>query len=274
MRSWSRGCERHQRGARSSGGGLLIARRRPAGDRRVGRPDQRDCRSRVGSGFEIAAYERHRCLRALRGSRRVRPLGLAAADLDAYGAVPAARCSRSPRFPARSLPQTRVDARAVEAYFGSTTPSSRRGSTRLGLFNVYTSVWFSAVYLLLMVSLVGCIVPADVVYCEGVRAPVRRKAPANFGRMPASVVRDVEALDVDAAVAAGRAGAARPGARRRRRAGRSDRVVAERATCARPATCCSTSAVVGVLVGVAVGSLFGYRGVGDRHRGRRLLQRR
>ncbi len=30
----------------------------------------------------------------------------------------------------------------------------------LGLFSVYDSVWFSAIYLLLMVSLVGCIVPA------------------------------------------------------------------------------------------------------------------
>ncbi len=30
---------------------------------------------------------------------------------------------------------------------------------KLGLFSVYDSVWFSAIYILLMVSLVGCIVP-------------------------------------------------------------------------------------------------------------------
>ena len=36
---------------------------------------------------------------------------------------------------------------------------------KLGLFSVYDSVWFSAIYILLMLSLVGCIVPRLFVYC-------------------------------------------------------------------------------------------------------------
>ena len=35
---------------------------------------------------------------------------------------------------------------------------------KLGIFNVYGSPWFAAIYILLMVSLVGCIVPRSFVY--------------------------------------------------------------------------------------------------------------
>ncbi len=41
---------------------------------------------------------------------------------------------------------------------------------KLGLFSVYDSPWFSAIYLLLMVSLVGCIVPRTFVYWRAMRA--------------------------------------------------------------------------------------------------------
>src|SRR4051812_9213426 len=37
---------------------------------------------------------------------------------------------------------------------------------KLGLFHVYSSPWFSAIYLLLMVSLVGCILPRTRVYAK------------------------------------------------------------------------------------------------------------
>jgi cytochrome c biogenesis protein len=75
---------------------------------------------------------------------------------------------------------------------------------RLGLFHTYTSVWFSAVYLLLMISLVGCIVPRTVTYAKAYAARPP-KAPANFVRMPSAVVREVEVPDVAAAVERARA---------------------------------------------------------------------
>jgi cytochrome c biogenesis protein len=41
---------------------------------------------------------------------------------------------------------------------------------KLGLFDVYSTPWFGAIYVLLMVSLVGCIVPRLRVYWRGLRA--------------------------------------------------------------------------------------------------------
>jgi len=55
---------------------------------------------------------------------------------------------------------------------------------RIGAFNVYSSVWFSAIYLLLFVSLVGCILPRTKVHLAGVRGRPPR-APRRFGRFPA-----------------------------------------------------------------------------------------
>ena len=55
---------------------------------------------------------------------------------------------------------------------------------RLGFFNVYSSVWFSAIYLLLFVSLVGCILPRTKVHLAGVRGRPPR-APRRFARFPA-----------------------------------------------------------------------------------------
>ena len=51
---------------------------------------------------------------------------------------------------------------------------------RLGLFSVYDSPWFSAIYLLLMLSLVGCILPRLWHYWRGFRAQ-----PPAAGRSPA-----------------------------------------------------------------------------------------
>ena len=54
---------------------------------------------------------------------------------------------------------------------------------RLGLFAVYDSPWFSAIYLLLMVSLVGCIVPRLVRLLARAPAPPPA-APRNLTRLP------------------------------------------------------------------------------------------
>jgi cytochrome c biogenesis protein len=54
---------------------------------------------------------------------------------------------------------------------------------RLQFFNVYSSFWFSAIYLLLMVSLVGCLAPRSLDYVRSMRAkPVL--TPRNLARMP------------------------------------------------------------------------------------------
>ncbi|WP_258037065.1 MULTISPECIES: cytochrome c biogenesis protein ResB [unclassified Streptomyces] len=55
---------------------------------------------------------------------------------------------------------------------------------RLQLFDVYSSVWFSAIYLLLFASLIGCIVPRSWQFVGQLRGRPPR-APRRLTRMPA-----------------------------------------------------------------------------------------
>jgi len=158
--------------------------------------------------------------------------------------------------PGSLYPQRGVDARAVETYFLD-HPKLAPVLDNLGMFAVYSSPWFSAVYLLLMVSLVGCILPRTFVYLRAVRARPPR-APRNFSRLPASASFDTDASEDEVVAAA------------RRALGRSridvvDRegvreVSAEKGFLREAGNLVFHISVVVVLVGVAVGTLFGYRG--------------
>ncbi|MEU5243138.1 cytochrome c biogenesis protein ResB [Streptomyces asoensis] len=55
---------------------------------------------------------------------------------------------------------------------------------RLGLFHVYSSVWFSAIYILLFVSLIGCIVPRTWQFVGQLRSRPPG-APRRLTRLPA-----------------------------------------------------------------------------------------
>lgn len=63
---------------------------------------------------------------------------------------------------------------------------------RLGLFNVYSSVWFSAIYLLLFVSLIGCIVPRTWQFVGQLRGRPPG-APRRLTRLPAYTTWRTEA---------------------------------------------------------------------------------
>ena len=73
----------------------------------------------------------------------------------------------------------------------------------IGLFDVYGSPWFAAVYLLLLVSLVGCILPRIAVYLRGIRTPPPR-TPRRLDRLPVSAT-GTTTLDAGAALDAGEA---------------------------------------------------------------------
>ncbi len=55
---------------------------------------------------------------------------------------------------------------------------------RLGLFHVYSSVWFSAIYILLFISLIGCIVPRTWQFTGQLRSRPPG-APRRLDRLPA-----------------------------------------------------------------------------------------
>ena len=84
--------------------------------------------------------------------------------------------------PGSLYPQRSADPNGVRFYYDQ-QPEFAAFLDALQLFDVYTSVWFSAIYILLFVSLVGCVVPRTKIHWHALRAkPV--KTPANLNRMP------------------------------------------------------------------------------------------
>ncbi|MFH8582665.1 cytochrome c biogenesis protein ResB, partial [Streptomyces zaomyceticus] len=61
-------------------------------------------------------------------------------------------------IPGSLIPQTGADAAKVDD-FRQAHRTLAPIYDKLGLFHVYSSVWFSAIYILLFVSLIGCIIP-------------------------------------------------------------------------------------------------------------------
>ncbi|MFA6298336.1 MAG: cytochrome c biogenesis protein ResB [Nocardioides sp.] len=129
---------------------------------------------------------------------------------------------------------------------------------KLGLFSVYDSAWFSAIYILLMVSLVGCIIPRTFVYLRAIRA-APPAAPRNLTRLPDH--SSYETSDsVDDVLAQARVALRERGYRLRPAEDGSDAVSAERGYLREVGNLLFHLSVVVVLVGFALGGLFGYRG--------------
>src|SRR5690348_5130030 len=94
-------------------------------------------------------------------------------------------------MPGALLPQLSLNAAKVDDYV------AQHGwwgqfLLKLGFFQVYSTPWFAAIYLLLFTSLVGCLLPRTWEYFKQMRArPVL--TPRNLSRMPhhAQAVLDV-----------------------------------------------------------------------------------
>ncbi|MEU8568599.1 cytochrome c biogenesis protein ResB [Streptomyces pathocidini] len=85
--------------------------------------------------------------------------------------------------PGSLIPQTGVDPVKVEE-FRTQHETLAPLYDKLGLFNVYSSVWFSAIYILLFVSLIGCIVPRTWQFVGQLRSRPPA-APRRLTRLPA-----------------------------------------------------------------------------------------
>ncbi|WP_305092502.1 cytochrome c biogenesis protein ResB [Prescottella sp. R16] len=101
-------------------------------------------------------------------------------------------------IPGALLPQRSLNEGKVNEYIAS-RPTLGPLMDKLELFDVFGSFWFTAIYVLLFVSLVGCIVPRCIEYAKALRAqPVA--APRNLGRLPHHHVDTVDE-DPDAVAA-------------------------------------------------------------------------
>lgn len=91
--------------------------------------------------------------------------------LLALGAIPGAL------LPQRSLNETKVDE------YLAANGELAKWYDRFQLFDVFSSQWFTAIYVLLFVSLIGCILPRSWDHYQAWKAdPIR--APRNFERLP------------------------------------------------------------------------------------------
>jgi cytochrome c biogenesis protein len=128
---------------------------------------------------------------------------------------------------------------------------------RLQLFDVFSSFWFTAIYALLFISLVGCLTPRTVEHFRGLRAtPV--PAPRNLSRLPRHTTMTLSGNPAEIATGIG---AQLRGWRRVTRAG--DDVVeisAEKGYLREFGNIVFHFSLIGLLAAVAVGKLFGYEG--------------
>ena len=86
--------------------------------------------------------------------------------------------------PGSLLPQRPLNPDKTAAYLRS-HGSWGRLLDRLGFFDVFGSIWFAAIYLLLFVSLVGCLIPRIRLHAKAVaRKPLA--APRNLSKLPES----------------------------------------------------------------------------------------
>ncbi|MFJ5261621.1 cytochrome c biogenesis protein ResB [Streptomyces sp. NPDC088387] len=86
-------------------------------------------------------------------------------------------------IPGSLIPQTGVDATLVDD-FRVRHETLAPIYDKLGMFHVYSSVWFSAIYILLFVSLIGCIVPRTWQFVGQLRSRPPG-APGRLTRLPA-----------------------------------------------------------------------------------------
>src|ERR1700759_2541085 len=104
--------------------------------------------------------------------------------------------------PGSLLPQEGIDPAAVQEYYTAHKTLAPILS-RLGLFNVFAAPWFAAIYLLLFVSLAGCVLPRAYRLLRSARA-VPPRAPRNLARLPNSARYQTELSPDEASAAAAR----------------------------------------------------------------------
>ena len=161
-------------------------------------------------------------------------------------------------IPGSVLPQEGTDPASVQQYYTS-HPGLAPWLNHFGLFNVFAAPWFAAIYLLLFASLVGCVVPRTFRLVGSARTPPPR-APRNLARLPqsssySSPLPPAAAVDGAAAVLGGKRFRLRRSA-----ADATDHwVSAEKGYLREVGNLLFHLSLLGVLLSIAAGGLFGYK---------------
>ncbi|WP_184080885.1 cytochrome c biogenesis protein ResB [Nocardiopsis mwathae] len=169
-------------------------------------------------------------------------------------------------IPGSVLPQREVSVDQVTNYYLD-NPDISPWLDRFYLFDVYSSPWYAAIYLLLFVSLTGCVLPRAMAHYRAMRARPP-KTPRNLERMPYSARFTTDAApdevlkqartvlkgyrtETDAESGPGADATGTPG---------GGSVAAERGYLRESGNVVFHLALLAILLAVAAGSFFGYRG--------------
>jgi cytochrome c biogenesis protein len=161
-------------------------------------------------------------------------------------------------IPGSLFPQRSQNPIQVKQYFID-NPTLATWLDRFSLFNVYSSPWFSAIYLLLFISLIGCVLPRSIGHLKAIGA-VPTITPKYLDRM--EHFTEIKKVDLDLVEAKLR--------KMRFRIRRdSNSISAEKGYARESGNLLFHLSLVLILIAVGVGSLFGSKGdaivnVGDR----------
>jgi cytochrome c biogenesis protein len=155
--------------------------------------------------------------------------------------------------PGSVLPQEGIDPSAVSQYFTS-HPSLAPVLNKLSLFSVFAAPWFAAIYLLLFLSLAGCVLPRTFRLVGAARQQPPR-APRRLSRLPMALSYTT-ALPPDEALSS--AGRLLGGKRFRLRTG-DGWVSAEKGYLREVGNLLFHIALLALLASVGIGGIFGYK---------------
>ena len=164
-------------------------------------------------------------------------------------------------IPGALLPQRSLNAGKVSDYL-TAHPVIGPWLDALQAFDVFSSFWFTAIYVLLFVSLVGCLTPRMIEHARSLRAlPVA--APRNLARLPKHTSARLAADSADVNALANTIAGRLRGWRSTIRHDSTPETVevsAEKGYLREFGNLVFHFSLLGLLVAVAVGKLFGYEG--------------
>jgi cytochrome c biogenesis protein len=164
--------------------------------------------------------------------------------------------------PGSLIPQRSQNPMAVRQYFID-SPELARWIERFSGFAVYSSPWFSAIYILLFISLIGCVLPRTLEHFKAMRA-LPPLTPRNLSRMESFQEfkgNGQELIDAQAWFKK---------ARFRVRI-EENSISAEKGYLRETGNLLFHLSLILILIGVSVGSLFGMRGEAIINKGERFI---
>lgn len=163
-------------------------------------------------------------------------------------------------IPGSLIPQRTQNPMKVREYLAA-HPGLGAFLDRLKMFDVYGSPWFSAIYILLFISLIGCVLPRTMDHARALR------------KAPPLTPRNLDRMEGFAAIDSGNLDLAEAWLRKNRFRIRRDEnsISAEKGYMRESGNLLFHLSLILILIGVAIGSLYGYKGEAILNVGERFI---